>query len=705
MSPRPPGKKPQKRRPPRKHRQARKAPPKPLRTGQRNPARPIEWPFVEGPVPEEYQEAVADLMLFCDGLDLELDEVAEEKLARYAQRLTEANTIMNLTRGAKTPQELASRHLGDCLVFQACLANVEARRILDVGTGAGLPAIPLAIACPDLEVVALDSTAKKMAFVSKMAEELELPNLKPVVGRAEELGHEKGYREAFDAVVSRATANLPVLLEITVPFLRTAGFLFASKGSRVDEEVESAERAFQELRCGVVSQETYPTMQDELFAMLVVQKAEPTPREFPRPSPARWAAWRFDIECQTVAPCGFPGFDTSSPGFATATPLGPPGSSPRIPMKTFLLFTFLTSRVVAGGIPGFGGLAGGAKADGEARPPPRLPAVQEVPGFDPVRDVPAMENWIPQANVDGAAHCFSISLLTAQFFRRVEFVAAPRRGRSLDDDWSFGDLYRRPLKPDPAEVQLVFETLGVVGPGKVTLAGVPDLRAFTAEDGPGTELFRTVAEAMQFSLQIPIMGLPYAKGVVFSSVDLVQEENFTKEGLNRRAIRSIRERLQEGHLSPFTMHPSTPTADGHVIVAYRAAERDGMVVLTCYDSNYPPVGDRALPTTVTFDTGTGTYEVQNHRGTPIHTSYDLLTAVDPSNYLIRGMGRRIARHLDRYLFLTDRFYRALEDATGKEHVARWEAWKADFLPRWKSTKDDLEERTSWKLRARLKVPR
>lgn len=269
--------------PPGRRNQKPRRPPKPTTTGKRNPARPIEWPFAEGPVPEEYQEAVADLVLFCETLELELDEVAEEKLARYAQRLTEANTIMNLTRGAKTPAELASRHLGDCLIFQACLANVEAGRVLDVGTGAGLPAIPLAIACPQLEVVALDSTAKKMAFVSKIAKELELPNLKTVVGRAEELGHERGYREAFDAVVSRATANLPVLLELTVPFLRPAGFLFASKGSRAEEEIQSAERAFQELRCGLVSHETYPTMQEDvLFAMLVIQKAAPTPRDYPR---------------------------------------------------------------------------------------------------------------------------------------------------------------------------------------------------------------------------------------------------------------------------------------------------------------------------------------------------------------------------------------------------------------------------------------
>lgn len=278
-----PGGGPQKRRPPRSAYQGQRPPPKPLTTGQRNPARAIEWPFAAGPVPDEYLEAVADLVLFCEGLDLELDEVAEEKLARYAQRLTEANTVMNLTRGTETAQELASRHLGDCLIFQACLANVEAKRVLDVGTGAGLPAIPLAIACPDVEVVAMDSTAKKVAFVAKMAEELELPNLKPLVGRAEELGHQKGYREAFDAVVSRATANLPVLLEITVPFLRPAGFLFASKGSRADEEIESAARAFQELRCELVSHETYPTMQEDvLFAMLVIQKALPTPRDYPR---------------------------------------------------------------------------------------------------------------------------------------------------------------------------------------------------------------------------------------------------------------------------------------------------------------------------------------------------------------------------------------------------------------------------------------
>ena len=275
----------------------------------------------------------------------------------------------------------------------------------------------------------------------------------------------------------------------------------------------------------------------------------------------------------------------------------------------------------------------------------------------------------------------------------------------MSDEWSFDDLYGRPLKADPAEIQLVFETLGVVGPGKVTLAGVPDLRAFTEEDGAGTELFRTIAEGMQFSLQIPIMGLPYVKGVVFSSIDLIEREEFTQAGLNRRAVRSIRERLQAGHLSPFTMHPAKARTDGHVIVAYRAAERDGQVVLTCYDSNYPPVRNRARPTTVTIDLGTGEYETVNHAGRVVYDSYDLLTAVDPSNYLVRGMTRRIARHIDRYLWLTDRFYKALEDATREEHVERWETWKADFLPRWNATKADLKERTDWRLRARLKVPR
>lgn len=256
---------------------------RPLRTGDRTPSREIVFPFEPGPVPEVYQEAVSDLVLFCEDLGLTLPEEAESKLARYCQRLTEANEVMNLTRGTSSPAELVSRHIGDCLVFRACLGSTPQGKLLDVGTGAGLPAIPLAIACPDLEVVALDSRAKKIAFLEAMVQELDLPNLRPRAERAEVLGHDPAFRGRFQAVVSRATANLPVLLELTLPFLEGEGFLFASKGSRVEEEVESSRHALRELASQVVSVESYPTMDPEVsFAMVVVQRVGPMDGKFPR---------------------------------------------------------------------------------------------------------------------------------------------------------------------------------------------------------------------------------------------------------------------------------------------------------------------------------------------------------------------------------------------------------------------------------------
>jgi 16S rRNA (guanine527-N7)-methyltransferase len=256
---------------------------RPLQTGTRKAPRAISFPFQEGPIPEDYLEAVADLGLFCQNLGLDLPKGAEEKLARYAQRLTEANSVMNLSRGASTPEELVSRHLGDSLIFQACLGEHPRGRLLDVGTGAGLPAIPLAIACPYLKVVALDSRAKKIAFVHALKKELHLDNLTALSERAEVLGHQPEHREGYDVVVSRATANLPVLLELTLPFLKPDGYFFASKGSRVEEEIQAAQHALRELQGEVLSNQSYPTLDPEVsFAMLVIQRTGPMNPEYPR---------------------------------------------------------------------------------------------------------------------------------------------------------------------------------------------------------------------------------------------------------------------------------------------------------------------------------------------------------------------------------------------------------------------------------------
>lgn len=251
--------------------------------GASMPHRPVDFPFQEGPVPEEFVQAVADLGLFCEDVGLELPEGAEERLSRFSQRLAEANTVMNLTRVAD-PEGIASRHLGDSLVFCACLDGGPHRPlVLDLGTGPGLPSIPLAIARPDWRITAVDSTRKKMAFVEAMKVELGLENLRPLSERAETLAHLPEHREKYDAVVARAVARLPVLLEVTIPFLKVDGFLFAAKGSRADEEAEESSRALEELGAAIVSRETYPTMDpDTEFVMLVIQKMARTRRVYPR---------------------------------------------------------------------------------------------------------------------------------------------------------------------------------------------------------------------------------------------------------------------------------------------------------------------------------------------------------------------------------------------------------------------------------------
>lgn len=264
-----------------KGRRAERAP-RSATTGAATPARKIEFPFTEGPVPEAFVDAVEDLRLFAEGFDLEVEDHQAEQLARYSQRLAEANQVMNLTR-VDDPEGIATRHLADGLVHSVCLGERNRGRLLDLGTGPGLPSVPIAVLRPGWQVTALDATRKKIAFVQAVGAELGLDNLHPIAGRAEELGHDPAHRAKYSAVVARAVARLTVLLEYAIPFLEPDGFFFAAKGRRADEEVEDAERAFEELGCALVSRETYPTPDPESeFVMLVIQKLGRTPKQYPR---------------------------------------------------------------------------------------------------------------------------------------------------------------------------------------------------------------------------------------------------------------------------------------------------------------------------------------------------------------------------------------------------------------------------------------
>ncbi len=147
--------------------------------------------------------------------------------------VSEKNKVMNLT-AVKEPARMALLHITDSLSAAPYLP--QNARVLDVGSGGGFPALPLAAARPDLRIVALDSTAKKMEFVKQTAESLGLRNLSTLSARAEEASHNDSLRGSFDVVISRAVASLPILCELCLPFVKKGGLFVAMKGEKAEEE-------------------------------------------------------------------------------------------------------------------------------------------------------------------------------------------------------------------------------------------------------------------------------------------------------------------------------------------------------------------------------------------------------------------------------------------------------------------------------------
>lgn len=178
-------------------------------------------------------------------LGLNLSERQREQFLRYQQELLDWNTRMNLT-AITEPGEVLIRHFLDSL----SLLNVYDQpytRLLDIGSGAGFPGIPLKIMRPDWQVVLLEATGKKVTFLRHIIETLQFQDIVALQGRAEELGHNKDYRATFDAVTARAVASLPTLLEYATPFCRVGGQIILPKKGTLDEEIVQGKRAGQQL--------------------------------------------------------------------------------------------------------------------------------------------------------------------------------------------------------------------------------------------------------------------------------------------------------------------------------------------------------------------------------------------------------------------------------------------------------------------------
>ena len=225
--------------------------------------------------------------IIAEGLaQLGLDSIpqAADHLAQYGQMLLEKNQVMNLT-AIREPDQVARLHMLDCAAL-ANMADFAGKTLIDVGTGAGFPGLPLKILVPSLKLTLLDSLNKRLDWLEEVAGTLGLEDVHTVHARAEEQALVKGFRDSFDFAIARSVADLRVLCELCLPYVRPGGTFLAMKSTSSDQELADAAHAIQFLggRVRDVKDYTIPGT-DVVHRVVVIQKVAPTLKDYPR----RWA--------------------------------------------------------------------------------------------------------------------------------------------------------------------------------------------------------------------------------------------------------------------------------------------------------------------------------------------------------------------------------------------------------------------------------
>jgi 16S rRNA (guanine527-N7)-methyltransferase len=210
-------------------------------------------------------------------LEIAFEEGDVERLGRYLALLLEANRHFNLT-AVKDPDEAWIRHICDSLTLLPIIGSAEARTVIDIGSGGGLPGLVLAIVLPQIRFTLLEATGKKARFLQQTADALGLPNVIVINDRAETIGRDREHhREYYDIATARAVGRLPVLVELAVPLVKVGGHVLAIKGAQAPQEIAEAKEALYLLHSRVLD-----THRTETGTIVIIGKHRRTPRLYPR---------------------------------------------------------------------------------------------------------------------------------------------------------------------------------------------------------------------------------------------------------------------------------------------------------------------------------------------------------------------------------------------------------------------------------------
>lgn len=217
-----------------------------------------------------------------NNVGLDFNEKKYQQFMRYKDLIKEWNEKINLT-AIKEDEDIVKKHFIDSMKVFKFDGLKDAKNVIDIGTGGGFPGIPMKIMKPEINIVLLDSLNKRIKFLNEVIKDLELKNISAIHGRAEDFAQEHQYREKFDVAVSRAVANLTVLSEYCIPYIKVGGFFVAMKGPAAEEEIKCSQNAIRKLGGRIEHIEKVQIEDSDLkHNLIIISKISGTHRQYPR---------------------------------------------------------------------------------------------------------------------------------------------------------------------------------------------------------------------------------------------------------------------------------------------------------------------------------------------------------------------------------------------------------------------------------------